>query len=233
MDLTTTQDLIEYLSTYVTPARQRKIETLLAQRTRYVTTVLEDVSQSHNMGAILRSCEALGVQDIHYIGQNNEIKVNNAIAAGSAKWLDIIQYGTDTISPLEQCIKNLKQKGYSIVATSPHATMPLEKLSLDTKIAFLFGTEKDGLTEEAVDCADQLVALPMYGFAESFNVSVSVALTLYEVTARLRKSSISWQLSDQEKLKLKTDWMRNSAPNADALERRFFLDHPAHEEETR
>ena len=227
MDKDTATLLTHYLSNYVTEPRKKKINALLEQRTRYVTTVLEDLYQSHNMGAIFRSCEALGVQDIHCINQRNQLSVNNAIAAGAEKWLDIFQYsdlGTG-LSPLEVCIDSLKKQGYSIVATSPYASIPLEKVSLDTKIALFFGTELDGLTQEAVDSADQLVALPMYGFTESFNVSVSVALSLYDITTRLRNSSVKWGLTEDEKVYLKLDWMRNSVENASALERRFFQEH--------
>lgn len=228
MDKNTAQRLIDYLSQYVTEPRKKKINALLDQRTRYITTVLEDLYQSHNMGAIFRSCEGLGVQDIHYISGKNQLNVNNAIAAGSGKWLDVFQYSdqNNLISPLESCIAQLKKQGYSIVATSPYATMPLEALPLDKKIAFFFGTELDGLTQEAVDSADQLVSIPMYGFTESFNVSVSVSLCLYDSITRLKKSSLDWGLTQDEKLYLKLDWMRNSVENADALERRFFHEHP-------
>lgn len=219
------KSLIEYLSDYVTDARKKKINTLLNQRTRYVTAVLEDVYQSHNTGAVLRSCEGLGVQNVHYVQGRNSLAINKSVAAGSSKWLTIFNY-TQPAS-LGECIGNLRAKGYSIVATSPHASMTLDKLSLDTKKAFLFGTEEEGLTQEAVHLADECIALSMYGFTESFNVSVSVALTLYDVTTRLRGSPIDWKLTEEEQVFLKLDWIRNSVESADALQRRFFHEHPA------
>jgi tRNA (guanosine-2'-O-)-methyltransferase len=223
----TVDKLLEYFSEYITEARQKKIEDYLPQRTRHVSVVLEDVFQSHNAGAIMRSCDALGVQDVYCIEQRNPFVINNNIARGASKWIDRINYSQeDHSNPTIACIEDLKKKNYTVVATSPHATMKLEDLPIDNKIALLFGTEGEGLTEEAIDAADQLIQIPMYGFTESFNVSVSVALSLYDITTRLRSSSIDWKLSDDEQLFLKLDWYRNSVENADAIERRFFHEHP-------
>jgi len=231
MDMNSVESLTRYLGEYVTLSRKKKIDSLLSKRTRQVAVVLEDVYQTHNTGAILRSCEGFGVQDVYSIQKRNEFVVNNNVAAGSSKWLDIFQYTNEKESSLATCSKALKEKGYSLVATSPHATMTLDQLPLDTKYAFFFGTEGNGLTKEAIDIADQLVSIPMYGFTESFNISVSVALTLYDITTRLRNSSIDWKLTEEEQILLKLDWMRNSVENADALERRFFHEHPEFEHE--
>lgn len=211
-----TQTLIEYFSKFVTPSRLKKINELVKQRTRHLVIGLEDVYQSHNTGAILRSCEAFGVQDVYCITDRNQLNVNQAVASGAAKWLDILQYDN-----AQDCITQLKKQGYQIVATSPHAIMPLSELSIDKKTVLFFGTEQEGLTEELCDAADQQVCIPMYGFTESFNVSVSVALCLYELTKRLRASDIAWQLTEQEQEELTLDWLRESVERPDLLEERF------------
>ena len=216
--------LITYLSSFLSDERKALIVKNLHGRTRYVTVVLEDIYQSHNAGAIMRTCDALGVQDMHCIEKRNGIVVKRDIARGSSKWLTLKRYnGVDShINISLDCIKKLKESGYKVVAMSPHATKTVAQLSLDTKIAFLFGTEETGLTQDAMDASDELVAIPMYGFVESFNVSVAVALCLYDITHRLYASTVNWGLSDDEKHDLQLDWMRASLEHVEILEREFL-----------
>ena len=238
------KQVLQYFSEHVTPQRLKKIEQLLPLRTRNVAVVLEDVYQSHNAGAIMRSCDAFGVQDIHCILKRNEFDAQSKVSQGAAKWLDISYYSQEpeeVESPTEHCIETLKKDGYKIIATSPHATTTLQELSLfasssttgresedpnpmGQKLAFMFGTEEEGLTEEAVKLADDTIKIPMYGFVESFNVSVSVALILFDITTRLRASGLDWKLSEEEKQELKLDWLRNSIDRSDLLEKRFLED---------
>lgn len=214
---------LHFLKKFVTHARQEKILHLLPQRTRYVTAVLEDVSQSHNAAAILRSCDALGVQDVYSIEQNHPLDLKPKISLGAAKWLTLSRFcNQDTNEPLVECINALKAKKYTIIGTSPHATKTLREISLDTKIALIFGTEDEGLSSEAIKSCDDLVALPQYGFVESLNVSVCAALCLYDLTTRLRTSTHAWQLSPEEKEELEIDWLENSVENPAALEKRFL-----------
>ncbi len=225
MNIQKKQKLVQYLTKQVTAQRLARIENLIPQRTRYVTVVLEDVYQAHNAAAVLRSCEAMGVQDVHCIIKRNEFVVKKNIALGSSKWIDIFQYrqqAESTVIPTMQCITALKKQGYTIVATSPHATMTLEELPLNNKIALLFGTEELGLSDEAFSGADALIKIPMYGFVESFNVSVSVALCLYSLTTRLRASKHDWHLTAQEQEDLKLEWLRNSIEHPDIVEREFL-----------
>lgn len=219
------KELLVYLKQFVTHQRQEKIKTLLKIRTRHIAVVLEDLYQSANISAIMRTCDALGVQDVHCVELRNQIAINKGISLGAAKWLTIDRYQqqpNETNNPTLECVLALKKQGYTIVATSPHATMPVSQLSLDKKVAFLFGTEDQGLTEEAINAADQIVEIPMYGFVESFNVSVSAALCLYDATLRLRASAIDWHLSEQAQEELELDWIRASLDHADVLERTFF-----------
>ena len=219
--------VLEDFSSRVTPQRLAKIESLLPLRTRHIAVVLEDVYQSHNAGAILRSCDAFGIQDVHCIIEKNQFSTKSKVAKGAAQWLDISYHNQEpeeVESPTQSCVERLKRNGYKIIATSPHATKTLQELPVDQKLAFLFGTEEEGLTEEAVKLADDTIKIPMYGFVESLNVSVSVALIMFDVTTRLRASSIDWKLSDEEQEELKLDWLRNSIDRSDLLEKRILED---------
>ena len=225
MNIKIKNELLRYFAQFVTKNRQEKIKKMLPLRTRHVAIALEDIYQSSNTSAILRTADGLGVQDVHCIEGRNPFGVNNGISLGAAKWLTVDRYRTEeneTNNPTRECIDSLKKDGYKIIATSPHATTSLSELPIEDKTAFFFGVEDEGLTEEAIDLADEVIKIPMYGFVESFNVSVSVALCLYDFTTRLRNSDINWKLTEEELLDLEIDWMRNSVENADALERRIF-----------
>lgn len=209
--------LTAYFKQFVTPERIGKIEQLVKLRTSKISVALEDVYQDHNIGAILRSCDAFGVQNIHCITGRNNVAVKNAIASGATKWLTVSDYRTTS-----ECIAELKSKNYKIVATSPHATMELSELPVDQKLVFFFGTEKEGLKQETLEKADYQIKIPMFGFTESFNVSVSVALCLYDITTRLRNSKTAWQLTQQQQEQLILDWLKASVDRPDLLEGKFY-----------
>lgn len=214
---------LHFLKKFVTHARQEKILHLLPQRTRYVAAVLEDVSQSHNAAAILRSCDALGIQNVYAIEHNHQLELKPKISQGAAKWLTLSRFCSQkTNEPLAEAVKALKAQHYTIIGTSPHATKTLREISLDTKVALMFGTEDEGLSEEAIRACDDLIAIPQYGFVESLNVSVCAALCLYDLTTRLRASSIPWHLSQDEQEVLEIDWLENSVENPGALKQRFL-----------
>jgi len=222
MDHKTLTAVNEYLGGFVTPARLEKIKKVLSRRTRYITVVLEDIFQPHNASAVLRSCECFGIQDVHIIENRYQYEVNPDVALGASKWLHLKKYNDGEYNSLT-CLKKLKQRGYAIVATSPHerdfspGNLPLEK-----PIALLFGTEQEGLTTEALEMADAFLRIPMAGFTESFNISVSAAICLYELTDRLRKSDLAWQLEPKDQELLMHEWLRASIKNPDLLIERFL-----------
>lgn len=211
--------LISYFDQYITANKKEKITTVLEDRTRYVTVILEDIFQSHNASAIMRSCEIFGLQDIHVIEKAHQFKPMNGVAMGAGKWINTYSYPN-----VQESITTLKEQGYTIVATTvrPDAYQ-LHELPLDSKIALVFGTENVGLTKEAEALADYAVTIPMYGFTQSFNVSVSVALCLYDIMQRLRASSLDWHLSEQEKLDLTLAWYRALVRGA-ATHEKLLLD---------
>ena len=212
----TTKQLINHFRQFVTPERFEKIQQLVTQRTRLVTVALEEPHKTQNTGAIVRSCDAFGIQDIHAITGRNQLAVKNAIASGATQWLSVFQYQTST-----ECMNALKKQGYQLVATSPHASLRLQDLAIDKPIAVFFGTEKEGLSEEILASVDTTVTIPMYGFTESFNVSVSVALCLYQITTVLRNSDISWKLTENEKDKVIVEWLKASIRRPDLIEQLF------------
>lgn len=209
---------IKYLKAFITEARFSRFMSVLQNRTRYVSIVLEDVFQGHNASAVLRSCDCFGIQDVYLIENRNSFKVNEEVAMGSSQWLSICRYKEVRINNTALCFDALKKRGYKIVGTSPHTkAMSIQELSVDTPLALVFGAEKEGLSEYAMQHADAYVYIPMYGFTESFNISVSAALCMYELNRRLRASDINYRLSESEKEELLLEWLKKSIPDAEKI----------------
>ena len=220
-----TRNLIDYLGQFLTEERRAKLETVLAYRTRYVTVALEDLHTSQNAGAVLRNCDNFGIQDVHIIEQTTNFKINLNVTRGCQKWLTIHRYAKQRDNA-HTCIETLKTKGYCIVATTPHTeALELSALPLDRPVALLFGNELDGLSETALAAADRLLKIPMYGFSESFNISVSAALCLQSICDRIRQSNYPWQLTTDEQQTLRLEWYRNSCKNAQQLEASFWKEY--------
>jgi tRNA (guanosine-2'-O-)-methyltransferase len=221
-DLQTRKNLLNFLLTFISENKIKKFEEKIQYRSRHLTIVLEDIFQPHNASAVLRSCDCFGIQDVHIIENMNKYEVNPDVALGSAKWLSLIKYNKEINNTLS-CLGSLKNQGYKIIATSPHKDdFTPESLPLDNKTALVFGTELEGLTDNAKEVADAYVRIPMYGFTESLNISVSAALLLFTLSERLRKSEINWQLSEEEKTDTMLQWARNVVKRSDTIEREFF-----------
>ena len=199
--------LIKFLSGFVTKNRIQLFNQVLSDRTRYITVVLEDLYQPHNASAVLRTCDCFGIQDVHIIENRNKYIVNPDVALGSSKWLNLVKYNKKDNNTLP-AFKKLRKAGYRIVATTPHVNeVTLDEFDLEKgKTALLFGTELNGLTDTAINNVDEFLKIPMFGFTESYNISVSVAIVLYHLVNDLKKSNIHWQLSDEEKKSVKLDW---------------------------
>ncbi|MBE0650784.1 MAG: RNA methyltransferase [Bacteroidales bacterium] len=223
MDTGFNQEFYDFLSGFLTDNRKQLFEKIIQFRTRHLTVVLEDIYQPHNASAVLRSADLTGVQDIHIIENKNRYHVNPQVAMGSSKWLNLIHYNEKEDNTMT-AYNALHAKGYKIVAATPHSHgKSLDELQLDNKLAIVFGTELKGLTQKAIDNADEYLWIPMYGFTESYNISVSAALTLFTLTEKLRKSDINWQLTEFEKKEILLEWTRRSVARSDVFEREFFL----------
>ncbi len=217
------QELLELMSEYVSENKNELFDKIIPQRTRYITCVLENIFQPHNASAVLRSAECFGIQDIHVIENDYEYEPNKKVVMGAAKWVDLHKYSEQENNTLE-CINHLKSKGYRIVATTPHSNdCNIDELDLEAgPIALMFGSEEPGLSSLAMEHADEFVKIPMHGFTESFNISVSAALCFYELTTRIRKTDINWKLSDEEQIELRYKWCKKVIKNADLIEQHFL-----------
>ena len=216
--------LSEYLRGFVTEERDNRIREVLEKRTRHVTVAVEDLYQTQNISAVLRTCECYGVQDVHVIENENEFQIHSAISMGSNKWLTLHRYKNEAHNTA-RCIEALKAKGYTVVATLPNDdSLYLDELPVEEPTAFLFGTELTGLSEEAVALCDKSMKIPMYGFTESFNISNSAAITLSSFVERVRKSQVKWQLTDYEYNELYFDWLQKSIRNTDFIINKYLND---------
>lgn len=210
-------ELLEFLEGYVTDNRKELFHKVLEQRTRHFTVVLEDTYQPHNTSAVVRSCDIFGVQDIYTIEQKFISKVSKHVARGSQKWLTFHRKKFDG-ETTEDCFKELKEKGYQIIGTTPHTdSCILPDFDISKKTAFVFGAEKEGISDYVKENADGFLKVPMVGFTESLNISVAVAIILQDVTTRLRKSDIDWKLSTVEKQELYAEWIQKTLKNLDKL----------------
>ena len=219
--------MLEFMTQFITDERRQRFEEVLDFRTRHITVVLEDIFQPHNASAVLRSCDLRGIQDIHIVENTNHYDVNPDVVLGSTKWLNLQYYeGKEFNTPT--AYQHLHDMGYKIVATCPHRDdFTPDTLPLDQPIALVFGTEKLGLSDYAVEKADMHVRIPMYGFTESYNISVSAALLLYALTNRLHASTdIDWHLTEGERNALRLVWTRRSLSRIRQYERKFKELHP-------
>lgn len=211
-----------FFSQYVSEHKKKLFQQILDNRTRFVTVVLEDIYQSQNASAVLRSCDAFGIQDVHVIENRNVFELDKGVTIGSDKWLSVNRYRTKEINNTEAAYRKLREKGYRIVATTPHERqVDLPEFQPDEPVALVFGTEKLGLTPYAIENADEWLYIPMHGFSESFNISVSVALCLYHLRRYLERSKRNWSLSAEEKEALYLQWLRKSVHRLPALDRKF------------
>lgn len=207
-----------YLAEFMMDSRRERIEEVLAQRTRYLTVVLEDIYHAPNASAVIRSCECFGIQDLHVIENTKRYKPNADVVRGSAKWIDIHRYRKEDENTTE-CLSKLKNDGFKIVATTLHKENSItpNALPIDDPLALCFGTEELGVSDTVYELADYKLKIPMYGFTESFNISVAAALCLNTLSTRLRNSQIPWQLSEDEKAELRFNWYWKSVKNAKKL----------------
>ncbi|WP_025667941.1 TrmH family RNA methyltransferase [Aquimarina megaterium] len=196
--------LLEYLESFLTPRRQGLNKKVLEQRTNHFTVAVEDVYQLHNTSAVIRSCDVFGVQNVHVIEEVNAKRIDREIAMGAQKWVDVNRYSTT-----KECLATLQKKGYQIVATTPHDdSKVLQDFDIDKPAAFFFGREQQGLSDQVLEAADAKLHIPMVGFTESLNISVSAAIILQYVTSKLKETNSNWQLSEEEKLEKRMEWAK-------------------------
>jgi tRNA (guanosine-2'-O-)-methyltransferase len=209
---------LTFLENILTDNRKERFQKVLKNRTKHFTIAVEDIFQLHNTSAVMRSCEVFGIQEMNVIEQRYGKSIDKEIAMGAQKWVDINKFETVT-----DCITNLKEKGYQIIATTPHENdCLLDDFDISKPSALFFGTERDGLSEEILKAADGFLKIPMVGFTESLNISVSAAIIIQNLTERLRKSDINWQLTEDEILEKRMTWAKSSIKDIKRIEERYY-----------
>ena len=211
---------LTFLENILTDNRKEKFLKVLQNRTKHFTIAIEDVFQMHNASAVMRSCEVFGIQELHVIEERYGKSIDKEIAMGAQKWVDIHTY--DNVS---NCVATLKRNGYQIIATTPHENdCLLDDFDISKPSALFFGTERDGLSEEILQQADGFLKIPMVGFTESLNISVSAAIIIQNIMNRLRHSSLDWQLSETEILEKRLAWAKNSIKDIKRIEQRYYAE---------
>ena len=211
---------LHYLEDFLTDNRKERFLEILQNRTNHFTVAVEDVFQMHNTSAVMRSCEVFGIQQLNVIEERFGKRIDKQIAMGAQKWVDI-----NTFDSVSSCITTLRNKGYQIIATTPHEKDSLlENFDVSKRSALFFGTEKEGLSDEILQQADGFLKIPMVGFTESLNISVSAAIIIQNLTNRLRNSNLDWQLSDDEILEKRLAWAKNSIKDIKRIEKRYYED---------
>ncbi|MEX0679899.1 MAG: RNA methyltransferase [Balneolales bacterium] len=225
MDRKKLADEIAFFSDYVSEHKKKLFREKLEYRTRFFTVVLEDIFQSQNASAVLRSCDGFGFQDVHVIENRNNFDIDKGVTTRSDKWLTIHRYNHQGKNNTEIAYNRLKQDGYRIVAVSPNQpNHTLPEFCPDKPVVLVFGAEKAGLSDIAVSNADDHLQIPMYGFIESFNISVCAGICLYHLRNLIETDNhnLSWMMSYDQKKELYLQWLRNSVQQLKALDLRFY-----------
>ena len=212
------KELISFLEQFTTDERKDQLREIVEQRTRYITVGLENIYQTQNGSAVLRSCDCFGIQDIHIIENENQFDINPQVVIGATKWLHLHKYNQEA-NNTRSTLHKLKAEGYRIVATTPHLNdVNLTEFDLKKgKAAFIFGNEREGISNIVMEEADEYMRIPMHGFSESLNISVCAAITLQHMSHQLRNSDISWKLSDQETDNLHLEWLLKTIKKSNLL----------------
>lgn len=221
------KEFLEYVMQFLSDNKRSLFHEIVENRTRYATVVLEDLYQPHNASAVMRTCDCFGIQDIHVIENRNAWTSSNDVERGSSKWININRYNKPDQNNTNQCVQTLKEKGYKLVATTPHTEMTIEDLPLDKPVALIFGTEMQGVSKEVLENSDYRIKIPMYGFTESFNISVAAAICMHTIREKLNQNEIDWKLSENEKVEVMLHWCSKTIDRYDRYEKVYRERHKA------
>ena len=211
------RERLDYLTKFITDERREVLERTANSRTHYMRILTENMFHLQNASAIMRHCEAFGIQQIHTVEDRCKFDPSVNIVRGTQKWVDVEHHDTTA-----EALAALKAEGYRIVATTPHRCSATPETFDVTKgkFALVFGTEHAGISDEVIAAADDFLMIPMCGMVESLNVSASAAILIYMLSERIRQTVDGWQLSDEQKLKLLTRWTMSSVRDYERILRR-------------
>jgi tRNA (guanosine-2'-O-)-methyltransferase len=209
---------IEYLSGFMLPERFGRLCGVLGDRTRWMTVLMENTFHAQNASALVRHCDAFGVQDIHTVETLCKFTPNVDIVLGTDRWVTFHRHKTTA-----GALGALRANGYRIVATTPHRgdCRPEDFDVAAGTFVLVFGTEHAGISDEVMAAADEFIRIPMCGFVESLNVSASAAIMLYILSEKLRGSGVEWRLPEREREEELLLWMRRSVKDADKILQRL------------
>lgn len=205
---------IEYYSRFLTDRRLARLKQVAVARTRSVSLVLEDVRNPFNATAVTRTCEGLGIHELHVVENEYTFQLNPGVTQGASKWLDMKRWREKGRDNTRDCLESLRERGCLLVATSPHRSgYTPDSLPLDRAVAVVFGHEKTGVSETAFSTCDATLRLPMYGFVESFNLTVSAGICLSRLRERLEaESPDTVRIPEIEQRELLLQWIEWSVP---------------------
>lgn len=217
------EERIAYLREFMTEERWETLERVLRMRTRYMTILMENTFHPQNASALVRHCEAFGVQELHTVETRCKFNPNLNIVRGTDKWIELIRHHSTT-----EALQSLKAEGYRIVATTPHRESCTPE-SFDVtkgKFVLVFGTEHAGISEEVMEAADEFLRIPMCGMVESLNVSASAAILICQLSERMRRQLPRevWQLPDERYIETLYRWAFSSVRDAAGVLGRRFPD---------
>lgn len=209
-----------YMSQFLTEERVEVLRRTLASRTRYMTILTENTFHPQNASALVRHCEAFGLQDLHTVETRCKFNPNVNIVRGTDKWVDITRHEST-----EEAISTLKSAGYRLVATTPHRESCTPETFDVAKGPFclVFGTEHAGVSDEIIESADEYLRIPMCGMVESLNVSASAAILIYMLSQRMRLTpSIDWALKEDDAREMLFRWVMSSVKDSERILEREF-----------
>ena len=209
-----------YMESFLTDERREVLRRTLSSRTRYMTILTENTFHPQNASALVRHCEAFGLQDLHTVETRCKFNPNVNIVRGTDKWVDITRHDSTA-----EAIATLKSAGYRLVATTPHRESCTPETFDVAKGPFclVFGTEHAGVSDEIIEAADEYLRIPMCGMVESLNVSASAAILIYMLSQRMRLTpSIDWQLEDDDARKILFRWVMSSVKDSERILQRQF-----------
>ena len=215
------RERIDYLSSFLLGSRIDTLTRALDMRTEYITVMTENMFHAQNASAIVRHCEAFGVQNIHTVEELCPFLPTLNIALGTDKWIDINRHATTA-----DAVEALRKEGYRIIATTPHhkSCTPETFDVTKGKFALVFGTEKTGVSDEILAEADEFLQIPMCGMVDSLSVSASAAILIYMLSQRMRLECEDWHLSEEKRTRTLYDWYRYAVKDSEALlERKFSI----------
>lgn len=211
------RERIEYLAQFMLPERLATLQRAVANRTKYMTLLAENMFHPQNASALVRHCEAFGVQNLHTVQTLCKFNPNVDIVRGTDKWIDIHRHNSTV-----EALAALKSEGYRIIATTPHRESCTPE-SFDVKkgkFAIVMGTEKTGISDEVMAAADEFMRIPMCGMVESLNVSACAAIIVYMLSERMRHEVEGWQLTEQEQTRTLYKWIVDTVKDAEPLLKR-------------